>query len=64
MDIISLTLTFGSLCPHVSQETYYTDFQMFIRLSVAYGHNEPKVSVKLIMSLQELYNHFDTHLLI
>ena len=57
-DIISLTLTFGSLCPHVSRETYHTGIQELKRSFRACGHNEPKVSVKLIMSLQGRYSQF------
>ena len=36
-------------------ETYLVGIACRIRLFAAYGHNEPKVSVKLIMSLQRMY---------
>ena len=36
-DIISLTLTFGSLCPHVLQRTFLINW---IRLFAACGHNK------------------------
>ena len=39
-DIISLTLTFGSLCPHVSKKRIFIDVRIFIRPSVACGHNK------------------------